>query len=163
MSSHRRSLSNESHKHTVRHMLSGSFCKQISMVTVIWPYNVIQSDFWWMSGQGQVKVRSNFQLMFLRKKHMFLAQNFLGIKNMPFCFCTMRKTSENQKSRNAATIFSLYITNTFSCGTFVLLAVIVLWSRVSKKQFKHLWLIKTSRMIYRVLQINPTPEKKKTK
>ena len=67
---------------------------------------------------GQVKVRSRsgqiFKSIFLHKKHMFLAQNFLRIPSMLLVFfCTIRRTSENRKSKNGVINFSLYITNTF--------------------------------------------------
>ena len=73
---------------------------------------------------GQVKVRSRsgqiFKSMFLQKKHMFLAQNFLRIPNMVFVFLyDARRNPKNCRSKNDVIISSLYITNTFLCGTFV--------------------------------------------
>ena len=57
-----------SHKRASRHMFSVSFCKQMSMVIVIWPY--ITSSNLTFDG-GQVKARSNFQInIFIRKTHV---------------------------------------------------------------------------------------------
>ena len=87
---------------------------------------------------GQVKVRSRsgqiFKSIFLHKKHMFLAQNFLRIPNMLLVFfCTIRRTSEISSQKMASSISCYILQIPFSYGTLVLFVVIVFRSRVATK------------------------------
>ena len=65
-------------------LFSGSFASRYRWWQSFDPgYNVIQSDFWWRSGQGWVKYSNQY---FLHKKYMFLVQNLIRIPNMSFVF-----------------------------------------------------------------------------
>ena len=70
------------------------------------------------AGQGKVRSSSDqiFKSIFLYKRHMFLAQNFLRIPNMSLVFLYDARTSKNRKSKNGVINFSPCITNIFSIG-----------------------------------------------
>ena len=79
---------------------------------------------------GQVKVRSRsgqiFKSIFLHKKHMFLAQNFLRIPSMLDFFLVRFVELRKIASKKMASSISRYILQIpFSYGTFVLFVVIV--------------------------------------
>ena len=136
----------------MRHVFSGSFCTQISMATVIWPYDVTQSDFWFRSGQGQVKVVSNFSNQYFYTKSTCFLWEFRQDSKYVISFLVRCVDFGKSQVKNCFFNFSLYITNTFFIRKLVLFVVNVFWSRVTTKQFKHLCPIKTSRMIYNLTQ-----------
>ena len=112
-SGHKRSPLNESHKHAVQHLFSVSFCTQISMATVILPYDVTRSDFWFRSGQGQVK----FSNQYCHTASTCFLLRISSVSQICHCFSsTMHRTPENRNSKNGVINFSKYIANTFFIG-----------------------------------------------
>ena len=81
-SGHKRSLWNKSYKHAVQHMFLGHFARRYRWRE---SFDPMTSSNLFFDG-GQVNLGPIFKLIFLYKKHMFLARIFLGIPNMPLVY-----------------------------------------------------------------------------
>ena len=130
-SGHERSLWNKNQRHTLRHVFSESFCTQISMVTVIWTYDVMKSDFRWRSGQGQVTFSNQY---FYIKTHLSCSESPQDSKNViSFLvrFVELWKIACQKMTHQPFGIPILQIP--LSYGALVLLLAIVFWSRVITK------------------------------